>query len=99
MAIAPIGPAGWGLPAEGARSTQSPAVPSTFGRVMDQWLGQANVAQVQADKAVQDLALGNTDSLHGVMLAVAKADLSFRMVLEIRNRLAEAFQEVMRMQV
>jgi flagellar hook-basal body complex protein FliE len=33
------------------------------------------------------------------MLAVSQADLSFRMILEIRNRLTEAYQEIMRMQV
>ena len=43
--------------------------------------------------------MGQTDNLHSVMLAVAKADLSFRTILEVRNRLTDAFQEIMRMQV
>lgn len=55
--------------------------------------------QANADQAVQDLALGRTDSVHGVMLAVAKADLSFHLFLEIRNRLTEALQQIMQMQV
>ena len=44
-------------------------------------------------------ALGRTDALHEVMLQVAQADLSFRFILEIRNRLTEAYQEIMKMQI
>lgn len=57
---------------------------------------QANAA---ADAAVAGLANGTAQDLHTVTLAVAQADLSFRLILELRNRLAEAFQEVTRMQV
>lgn len=57
------------------------------------------VASANADAAVRDLATGNSQDLHTVSLAVAQADLSFRLILELRNRLADAFQEVTRMQV
>lgn len=70
-----------------------------FAKLFEKAVGSVNMHQAEADKAVQALAMGQTDSIHGVMLAVAKADLSFRLVLEIRNRLTEALQEVMRMQV
>ncbi len=76
------------------RAAQGP-----FSGVIDRLLASVNGEQVRADRAVEDLALGRTDNLHGVMLAVARADLSFRLALEIRNRLTEALQEVMRMQV
>ena len=42
---------------------------------------------------------GNAQDLHTVSLAVAQADLSFRLILEMRNRLSDVFQEVTRMQV
>jgi flagellar hook-basal body complex protein FliE len=67
--------------------------------MIDHLLAGANTQQVQADQAVRDLASGRADNIHNVMLAVAKADLSFHMILEIRNRLTEAYQEIMRMQV
>jgi flagellar hook-basal body complex protein FliE len=70
-----------------------------FTKVVNDLIGYANGQQVTADRAVQDLALGKPDNLHTVMLSVAQADLSFRLFLEIRNRLTDAYQEIMRMQV
>jgi flagellar hook-basal body complex protein FliE len=100
MAIVPVGRAAGMLAGDGIGQTgQAASGQGTFSKVIDRLLGDANGQQIQADKAVEDLALGRTDNLHGVMLAVAKADLSFRLALEVRNRLTEAFQEMMRMQV
>lgn len=100
MAIAPVGPSGWSSAAEAIRQTaQAPSGELPFANVIKNLLGQANMHQMQADQAVQELATGQTDNLHHVMLSVAKADLSFRMVLEVRNRLADALQEIMRMQI
>src|SRR5262249_10525521 len=73
--------------------------PSAFGGLLDRLLSQVNQQQTQADQAVQNLALGQTDQLHNVLLEVAKADLAFRLALEIRNRLADAYQEVTKMQI
>jgi flagellar hook-basal body complex protein FliE len=72
---------------------------SGFARTFEDILGKASAQDAQADKALQELATGQTDNLHSVTLAAARADLSFRLVMEIRNRLQEAYQEVMRMQV
>jgi flagellar hook-basal body complex protein FliE len=71
----------------------------SFTKVVEQFLTDVNSQQTQADQLVQQMATGRVENLHDVMLAVAKADLSFRTVLEVRNRLAEAYQEIMRMQV
>jgi flagellar hook-basal body complex protein FliE len=62
-------------------------------------LGQHQQAHQAAEAAVRDLATGQAQDLHTVALAVAQADLSFRLILELRNRLSEAYQEIMRMQV
>ncbi|GBD37614.1 Flagellar hook-basal body complex protein FliE [bacterium HR36] len=70
-----------------------------FGTLVEQLLSQASTTAAQANQAVQELALGRTDNLHEVLLRVAQADLAFRLVLEIRNRLTEAYQEILRMQV
>src|SRR4051812_22773971 len=91
----PIG----GMPAA-ASSSASPGVSGAsdlFNNLIDRFVGEANVQQIQADQSVQDLALGKTDSMHQVLLEVAKADLAFRLVLEVRNRLTEAYQEIAKM--
>jgi flagellar hook-basal body complex protein FliE len=66
---------------------------------MERILGGASQSYAQSTAAVEDLAFGRTDNLHEVLLQVAQADLSFRLVLEIRNRLAEAYQDIMKMQI
>lgn len=72
---------------------------SEFGRIVQDILGNEAAASRNADAAIKALASGKAESLHQVGLAVAQADLQFRLVLELRNRLTEAYQEVMRMQV
>jgi len=67
--------------------------------VLGQFLNDASGQQAHAEQAVQSLAAGRADNAHNVMLSMAKADLSFHLVLEIRNRLSDAYQEIMRMQV
>jgi flagellar hook-basal body complex protein FliE len=67
--------------------------------VLNGILGANQQATVAADAAIRDLATGNAQDLHTVSLAVAQADLSFRLILELRNRLTEAYQEVTRMQL
>jgi flagellar hook-basal body complex protein FliE len=100
MAILPVGPAGL-IPADAAAALPQtqPAGKASFVDVVEKILADANVQQLQSDQAIRELAAGQTDNLHEVLLTVAKADLSFRTILEVRNRLTEAYQEVMRMQV
>jgi len=86
------------LPSLAARpSAATPA--DGFGRVLQGLLAENGAAQVTADEAVRAVATGEAQDLHTVSLAVAKADLSFRLILELRNRLADAVSEVTRMQV
>jgi flagellar hook-basal body complex protein FliE len=101
MAIVPVGGPGAFLPVVDVAGTSQaqPAGKASFVDVVGKLLGNANTEQLQADQAIREMAMGQTDNLHDVMLAVAKADLAFRTVLEVRNRLTDAYQEVMRMQV
>ena len=71
---------------------------ATFSQLIGDVLRGANADQVQADTVLENLATGNGGNVHDVVLAVAQADLSFRFLLEMRNRLIESYQEVMRMQ-
>jgi flagellar hook-basal body complex protein FliE len=70
-----------------------------FADVLDKYMRESTDLQNEADGALSDLVAGKNDNVHEVMLAMAKADVSFRMMVEVRNKLVEAYQEVMRMQV
>ena len=99
MAIHAISLAGAAPMPTGVAPTTSTSGGAPFANLLERVLGGTAQSGAQAESAVRDLALGRTDSLHEVMLQVAQADLSFRLILEIRNKLTEAYQEIMKMQV
>lgn len=70
-----------------------------FMEALQSAVNEVTRLQRDADKAVMDVQTGQTGSLHGAIIALEKADISFRTMLQVRNRLLEAYQEVMRMQV
>jgi len=70
-----------------------------FGDLLRSVVDEANRAQVESDRALESLARGEETNVHDVMLALTRADLSFRMLVEVRDRLVEAYQEVQRMQI
>lgn len=70
-----------------------------FNEIVESFLRDVNTQQVNADAAVQKLVTGETDNVQEVMLALSQADLSFRMFMELRNKMTDAYQEVMRMQL
>jgi flagellar hook-basal body complex protein FliE len=70
-----------------------------FGQVLGDALAQVNALQHEADRAIQALATGGQATLHDTMLAIQQADLSFRLMMQVRNKIVEAYQEVLRMQV
>jgi flagellar hook-basal body complex protein FliE len=70
-----------------------------FGSMLKGLVEKANDMQGEASGQVEKLVRGEKDNVHEVMLAVSKADLSFKMMLEVRNKLLDAYTEVMRMQV
>ena len=52
----------------------------------------------EADRKTQEFAVGKRHDLHEIMITSEKANLSFRLLLQIRNKLLEAYQEISRMQ-
>ena len=83
---------------------QSTAKPKTgeaggFGDTLADAIEKVAEAQKQAEAAVQGLAEGTEADIHTAMLAMQKADVSFQMMMQVRNKLISAYEEVMRMQV
>lgn len=107
MSVAPVGVvvgAGGGIPPLSPHSaaplpTGGGAGPAGFGDLVSQFLQEANSQQLQVGQQINSLATGETDNVQDVVMSVAKADLAFRLVMEIRNRLISSYQELMRMQV
>ena len=70
-----------------------------FSETLTESLKEVNSLQNQADKVIENLVAGKSQSIHETMIAVNKADLAFRMTMQVRNKIVEAYQEVLRMQV
>ena len=70
-----------------------------FSDMLKQTLGEVNQLQHQAGQSIQRLATGEVHDVHQVMIAAEEASIAFELMMEIRNKLMEAYQEVMRTQV
>jgi len=70
-----------------------------FGRVMDRLMQESLAPQQEANQAMAQLMTGQINDLHSVTIPVVRSELAFRLALEIRNRVTDAYQEVMRMQI
>jgi flagellar hook-basal body complex protein FliE len=70
-----------------------------FGDMLKQAVTEINQLQNSADKAITGVQLGQSGSIHEAMIALEKADISFRAMMQVRNKILEAYQEIMRMQV
>ncbi len=69
-----------------------------FGGELSKALGTVDELQLNADKEATALAKGS-GNLHEVSIALEKADVSLRLMMKVRNKVVEAYQEVMRMSV
>lgn len=72
---------------------------STFADSLKEAVNQVNVAQKDSDVKMQELATGKTQNIHETMIAAEKADIALRMMVQVRNKMIEAYQEIMKMQV
>lgn len=81
------------------RDAKSANVDAPFADMIKGLVTQANQEQLKSQDGVRQLIAGETDSIHDVVLTASRADLAFRLMMEIRNRLIASYQEVMRMQV
>jgi flagellar hook-basal body complex protein FliE len=87
------------LPPQDGIGPASAGAPSGFAAWLDKELSHVNSQIVNADTQVRQLAAGETDNLHQVMVSLEEAKLSFQLALQVRNRLLEAYQDILRMQV
>lgn len=68
----------------------------SFNDTLKRYINDANDLQIKADRDIQKMIAGEEIDAHEVMTAVEKANMSFEMVMEIRNKMLEAYREVMK---
>lgn len=72
---------------------------NTFGNWLAQEMAAVNQQIQSSEIQVQQLVAGEQDNLHQVMLSLEKASLGFELAVQVRNKLLEGYQDIMRMQV
>jgi len=70
-----------------------------FEKMVTDFVGEVTAKQGEAANSVNGLMSGKNVSLHQTMIAMEEASISFQLMVEVRNKLLESYQELMRMQV
>ncbi len=71
----------------------------TFQSVFEEAVGQVGTYQQNAQQATARFLSGEDEELHHVAIAGQQSDLAFQLFMEVRNKVVNAYQEVMRMQI
>jgi flagellar hook-basal body complex protein FliE len=80
-------------------TVSNPTGETSFSDLLKQAIGQVGDLAAQSDQLSIDTALGKPVELHQVMLAATKAQLAMELLIEVRSRLIDAYQEISRMAV
>lgn len=62
-------------------------------------IAQVNEVQLDASQAVDKFVSGESDNVHQMMMALQKADVSFQLMMQVRNKLISAYEDIQRMQI
>ncbi|NOQ86563.1 MAG: flagellar hook-basal body complex protein FliE [Deltaproteobacteria bacterium] len=87
------------IPLSLGRKEESSVNGDSFGKLLKNSMEEVNQLQNEADRSIEQLVAGESKNLHETMIAMEKANISFRLMMEVRNKIIEAYQDVMRMQV
>ncbi|MEG9296650.1 flagellar hook-basal body complex protein FliE [Mangrovibacillus sp. Mu-81] len=68
-----------------------------FSQILSKTIDEVNRAQIQSDRMTEKLVRGENVDLHQVMIASQKASITLQTTMEVRNKVVEAYQEIMRM--
>lgn len=79
--------------------TESQGSQKSFATTLNEAIQNVNELHKVSDKKAQMLATGKTDDIADVMIAAEKADIALRVMTQVRNKVIDAYQEIMKMQV
>ncbi len=82
-------------------NTQSPegVHGASFSDIFRDSVEKVNTMQAQADESIANLVAGRTKNIHETMLSIERADSSLKLMMQVRNKILDAYKEIMRMQV
>jgi flagellar hook-basal body complex protein FliE len=93
-----------GLPVFPGTESAMPTAPSSaegtggFGATLKNAINQVNDLSDSSDQKVTELLNGDRSDIHNVMIAVEKADIAFQLMMQVRNKIVNAYQEVSKLQ-
>src|SRR5258708_4318042 len=87
------------VPQVGSHGNKHASGDTSFGDLLNSAISETSKLQTQSAQEVQKLMTGEVQDVHTALIAVQKADLSFQMMMQVKNKLMAAYDEVMRMQV
>ncbi len=90
----PTPPAPAGSPAAGGATA-----PAGFGALLDNMVSMVSNKEAQASTITNNVILGQSDQLHQSVIAMQEASVALSLMVQVRNKLVESYQELMRMQV
>ena len=83
----------------GVSGTTSPASEgkTDFGQTLQETMKKVEDLQTEAEKQVEGMVSGKSADVHSAMIAVEKADLSFQLMMQVRNKIVDAYQQISQM--
>lgn len=81
------------------QSAASSKKKESFAQMLNQSLHNLNKSQKEANRAIKQFLTGDIQDLHRVIITLEEAKLSMQLAVQVRNKLLEAYQEMMRMQI
>lgn len=84
---------------KGISSNENNTEGVSFGEFLNSAINKVNNMQLESEKLNEALALGQTDNIHQVMIASEKASISLQFTMQVRNKIMDAYQEIMRMPI
>lgn len=82
-----------------ATTNMAEVSPSSFKDLLKKAVNDLNSSQVGANESIKNLATGGEDNLHDVIISMEKASMTLQYAIQIRNKLLEAYQSVIQMQI
>lgn len=99
MKIDPTGLAQQGLEGAADKTTDQGKGSRGFGKMLEDAAARVNHDLVRAEELSARLAAGEPVDIAQTMIAISKADIQFRLMVQVRNKALGAYEEIMRMQV